>query len=734
MGRPPAFVFVVRYAATEYCLCIVHSWLTICRHGNRLDVADKKWHLTSPTPYDPPLTYGGWLQSKALGAKIASILSQSETEFAPESATSAAQQTKRYNIIVHSSPFLRCVQTSIAISAGLAQAPNAYPASPASVGMAPNPSHSPPTLSMPSPALRPTVTTAHLQPLKESNGKTLNIQKTLLRLDSFLGEWLCPEYFELITPPPSSTLMLAGAKAELLRREDYASYPHFAARQHSNSGSTKLWNSPLSSPADRLGPVDSDVDISVGLENMPPLSDLPDQDDSPGRRKDSGPKVRFLPGPTSTPTPAGNAAGYVAPTPHYALSSSGKIPEGYVAHAKDACVTVDYQWDSMREPLEWGDGGSYGEEWAAMHRRFRKGIQNLVDWYATTETPAQVTGRTSRPSSSIDPDLMADEDDSDVENVVIIVSHGAGCNAIIGAITHQPVLMEVGMASLTMAVRKPGNDGEYAPSSLMADEASDTASVASSKEAVPVHQYYDLKIFANMEHIRSNSNTPATVSRHNSRADIHHSASRGRMPTFGTSPTSNPFIYTDSFNRGESRSNSANASLGSIRRSTNNTSFSLPRAATSGSGGFGSHVQHQPNPIQTGLSRSPSIGLWSPATSRLNVSQEADEDDDDIFPDFDHKKKFAPVRKNTKDSVTSAEPSTPDKSEDKFSTSVEPIQIPATATTAAAAAAAAPRDPASSMSQSHGSGKLWGSPRTGEAPPVRDLGTAKRRWTVNERA
>src|SRR5699024_3533421 len=45
-----------------------------------------------------------------------------------------------------------------------------------------------------------------------------NAHRSLLRVDAFLGEWLCPDYFEHITPPPSSERLIAGAKAELLRR------------------------------------------------------------------------------------------------------------------------------------------------------------------------------------------------------------------------------------------------------------------------------------------------------------------------------------------------------------------------------------------------------------------------------------------------------------------------------------------------------------------------------------
>jgi len=128
MGRSPAVVIIVR-------------------HGARLDAADKQWHLTSPTPYDPPLTYGGWTQSRALGVRIASLLDARElpsnqhhteprnddpTDYGSTIASLDGQgssvehrhqthKKRKHNVIIHSSPFLRCIQTSTAIAAGLGQ-------------------------------------------------------------------------------------------------------------------------------------------------------------------------------------------------------------------------------------------------------------------------------------------------------------------------------------------------------------------------------------------------------------------------------------------------------------------------------------------------------------------------------------------------------------------------------------------------------------------------------------
>jgi hypothetical protein len=64
------------------------------------------------------------------------------------------------------------------------------------------------------------------EPLADPNLKLLpkphaGPERILLRIDAFLGEWLSPDYYADITTPPNSTMMVAGAKADLLRRGDY---------------------------------------------------------------------------------------------------------------------------------------------------------------------------------------------------------------------------------------------------------------------------------------------------------------------------------------------------------------------------------------------------------------------------------------------------------------------------------------------------------------------------------
>lgn len=122
--------------------------IVIVRHGARQDKFDPEWVKYSPTPYDPPLSTDGFSQVDAAGAKIASVLHQLDT------ARTAAQSPlgtlgARFadsNVVIHSSPFLRCVQTAQYIAK--------------------------------------------------------HVKCERIRLDSVFGEWLTPDYFEKSAPPP----------------------------------------------------------------------------------------------------------------------------------------------------------------------------------------------------------------------------------------------------------------------------------------------------------------------------------------------------------------------------------------------------------------------------------------------------------------------------------------------------------------------------------------------------
>ncbi|KAJ6444396.1 phosphoglycerate mutase [Purpureocillium lavendulum] len=482
------------------------AYLFVVRHGNRLDAADKKWHLTSPTPYDPPLTYGGFLQARQVGNQISNYLEQAklDDEVSQNGAALSAKR-RRFKVVIHSSPFLRCVQTSIGISSGLAQTSPDSIFGPADI----------------------------IVPKAAPTSQPFQFKSSLLRLDSFLGEWLSPEYFEMITPPPGPALMMGGAKADLLRREDYSAYTE--------------------------------------------------------------------------------------------------------------------QWDSMREPLDFGDGGKFGEEWTSMHTRFRGGLRKLVNWYATTDTPADLVAQPAKASGGEGPEV--EKGDEDVDTVVIVVSHGAGCNALIGAITHQPVLMDVAIASITMATRKPNLD--YKEMLAAAEQPAD----ASAKPLVQVDKMYDIRLSASTEHLKSSGSTPVS-SRSTSTSNIWTAptpGTRGRTSTLGSTggPVMSPFTYADPFSSTGSRSTSASAAMGSSLRRDSGSFRPTPRVPVIATTEIGSAASQTP-PQSRSPGPGPSFGLWAPVPSSLRLMDDGGDDDVDDFgsmmPNFDQKRFESAVAEDEADS------------------------------------------------------------------------------------
>lgn len=608
------------------------------------------------------------------------------------------------------------MQTAIGISAGIAQDPSPLQTSGTRDGPIPSPTT---VFSSVAGTQASPIVDAETSPSGRTDPEPIRLhetRKTILRLDAFLGEWLAPLYFDLITPPPESVMMLATAKADLLRPENYQnSFPVSPLHLHSSSQG-QLWSgSPRTSPTyGSLGQQDG-----LGKYSNPPdaLTRSASMSSQYGR-----PSI----------VPPSEPGGYVAPVPNHAISLNHGVPPAFVAHARDACVKVDYQWDSMRAPLEWGDGGTLGEEWTEMHRRFRKGIQHLVDWYASSDNPTDMVTKTARWTShkpedstgcAIEDDV---EEDDDTEAVVILVSHGAGCNALIGGITHQPVLTDVSMASLTMAVRKPaeelaiiepqqsGQNGNHFHHNKTAGK-------------IPIHEYYDLQLLASVDHIRSNSQT-ASSPRAASTITGAGSA-RGRIANpFGSSLSN--FVFND--NSGLSRSSSANPTVGGERRISGASASGPPRGSwASQKGGItvGSGVtSFSSKPPSSGLSRTPSIGLWSPISR-----DEDDDDDDDMVLNFSHERTEYKVQSTPNVALTASptDQATPATNGDGAKENDNPSITIATSTEAEI-----PGSGPESVAKSELSpiGGLWeGGPRPpGEAERIRDLSATKRRWTVNE--
>ena len=370
-------------------------------------------------------------------------------------------------------------------------------------------------------------------------------EKPTLRIDAFLGEWLSPDYYDFTTAPPPSNMMVALAKAELLRSgeslqgakilEPDGSVTEFPGGDTSNrpihhqrprSSTLGMEELARAMPAPAAG----------GVLNLPPSID---------EAADSR--------PSSSASQRPRYAGYIPPTPTYALLHSAPIPRGYVAHARDACMDIDFQWDSMREPQSWGDGGVFGEEWSAMHRRFRGGVSNMINWYKDKGPDFD-----PQDDEKLADDNPNSDDDSDV--VLVIMTHGAGCNALIGALTNQPVLLDVGMGSLTMAVQKVAPSTPTSPLERQRSNPISFRRRRSSAVDFGLSEEYDVKLMASTEHLRAGPD-PLVIpqlAHLGAMPAIPEHARRGSTTVSGTSTPSSE----------SELSRSKNSSLGSMRRTT----------------------------------------------------------------------------------------------------------------------------------------------------------------------
>ncbi|ODV92375.1 hypothetical protein CANCADRAFT_963 [Tortispora caseinolytica NRRL Y-17796] len=102
----------------------------ISRHCSRIDAEDPTWKETAVTPYNPPLSARGFNEAKELGIRV----------------KQAMHDCGGSKLSIHSSPFLRCIQTASEIA------------------------------------------------------KT--VDNVELSIDCSLGEWITSDYFTDITPPP----------------------------------------------------------------------------------------------------------------------------------------------------------------------------------------------------------------------------------------------------------------------------------------------------------------------------------------------------------------------------------------------------------------------------------------------------------------------------------------------------------------------------------------------------
>lgn len=365
-----------------------------------------------------------------------------------------------------------------------------------------------------------------------------HFERPTVRVDACFGEWLSPGYYESIAPPPPSHIMLARAKAELLRSPELVQ----GARLYKTDGQAVV----IPAAGQKAGEMSMD-----GLADVLPSHGATGTDaayfNGIGREASN---TDQHPAFSNTRAPI---RGYRPPTPLYALSPSDSIPQGYVDHARDACVDVDFQWDSTREPQNWGDGGTYGEEWGSMHRRFRSGLLGIVSWYRdqTALYDPQDEAKGSTPSQGARGD--------DAEVVLVIVTHGAGANALIGGLTNQPALIDIGMASLTMATYEQGNGAAQSASESRTRSTSASLHRRSSSAENKLPEEYDMKVMASTEHLRAGADplrVPQSYSPQLLPSIPESTSRRGSLSNSGHMPP----LDSVSFAR--------NSSLGSIRRTT----------------------------------------------------------------------------------------------------------------------------------------------------------------------
>ena len=203
-----------------------------------------------------------------------------------------------------------------------------------------------------------------------------------------------------------------------------------------------------------------------------------------------------------------------------------------------------------------------------MHRRFRKGLQEMISWYCLHSGRTSEAKRHTTQNENKDKDEDKDEDedkgedadeDADTDTVLILVTHGAGCNALIGALTNQPVLLDVGMASLTMAVRK--EISAVSTSSFM--PALDSRRRSSVDAGMSYD--YDVPLIASTDHLRSPSTSVTTMNPQRTQTSSSQSSSmyRGRFRSISSvnvceSPINETFKLPETISRkGLQRSSSA---------------------------------------------------------------------------------------------------------------------------------------------------------------------------------
>ncbi|GAO48623.1 phosphoglycerate mutase-like protein [Saitoella complicata NRRL Y-17804] len=155
--------------------------ICIVRHAERLDQYDRNWSKTAERPYDTPLTKGGIAQAAATGRFIRSWLHDKKETARRRTVLVEDEEDEDDdrnvwvpNVVIHTSPFLRCMETATALANQLYRAPSRS-------GM--------------------------VNRINRDASEVEAATYSRIRIDDYLGEWLNPVYFSELKEPPPSTLL-----------------------------------------------------------------------------------------------------------------------------------------------------------------------------------------------------------------------------------------------------------------------------------------------------------------------------------------------------------------------------------------------------------------------------------------------------------------------------------------------------------------------------------------------
>ena len=255
-----------------------------------------------------------------------------------------------------------------------------------------------------------------------------------------------------------------------------------------------------------------------------------------------------------------------------------------------------------------------------MHKRFRRGLNHLIHWYSQHDADDR-----AEDSLSFD-QAEKHEDEEEEELVVVLVTHGAGCNALIGALTGQPVLLDVGMASLTMAIRRDDAPQitTYASSNL--SSAAESRSHSPTREMMHpplprrgsldlgLSSVYEMKLVSSSEHLRPGADpSSASSSRSASAIGAHH---RQRLGSHNQASARGGM--DSGWNMDEPARSSTSTALGSILRhsATHEALHAAGLGAVAGSRPATATPHLSTSADASGPSPPYSPSLWTPPGSR----------------------------------------------------------------------------------------------------------------------